>query len=907
MLGPIGVTLLGMVLWQATEAPDISGQWTSEEWGTVVLEAKQPGQYEGTFTGSDKDKPAYDITDIPVVTEGGFGTAPVLTESKTGTIQLKWSRVERRFNGTWRKGVNRSGKMSLRLVDNEIRGAWTTSKDAQKESDSPRLADLLWKRSMVTVPDGGTVLLGGPKSTSEAAKTPTELKVPGLEKPLELQNARSVVEAYVAAALAGRVEQAASLAKGTPAVRNQIESIPRQLNVQRLAIQSVYVNDPTKPVTALATSEAVKLSKPNPDGQRDGFLLLTLTMREGGWFVTDIDFESEECADRELKKFLEANPKSIGSPPLTDNGSSGSGIDWSGYARGPHALRIIERLKPAWSDTKFGIAFGVSHTTDQHKFNPGERVPLAMFVRNTGDATLKVSLTDDFYWNVVELQDARGVSIPVERVELQELNRVYSETLKPGEAFGFLHQGLGLHDGKPRPVPFSQRGHRLEETPPYWKVPVAGTYTLRQTKEITIEGLKDTATFRGPLTSGTVAFEVIEPPPATEKGSGHEKPLDRQNARAVGEALVAAGLSGRFHQAVSLGDQSKLLAEDWLEFRYELEGFFSQFNVQRLAIKSVYVNDPAKPTTALAISEEVKLFEKQPNGQRYGCLVLKLTMSKEGWSFTSVSLDSDQSADRELKKFLEANPKSISVPPQAASEAAKSATGLAETKSVDTQPDEKPVAKPDWVVAGKPAAKPPGANIVKVPDDQYVKSGFPVDELAGEGVKWNEVQNGLSLGFRITGDEWRILGKDVKVELWVRNPGDKDVRFQLNMRPDIGLRMKMKDANGKERESSIMPTDVPPFGEHRLLPPGQAFKVKELTISLLWPENDGSGIEGHYFLIDPGAYKFHCELELPGISATGEGGKQLTPAAGEWTGKLTTGKMNVMVVAPDAPAPTRRN
>ena len=75
--------------------------------------------------------------------------------------------------------------------------------------------------------------------------------------------------------------------------------------------------------------------------------------------------------------------------------------------------------------------------------------------------------------------------------------------------------------------------------------------------------------------------------------------------------------------------------------------------------------------------------------------------------------------------------------------------------------------------AGKPAAKPPGANIVKVPDDQYVKSGVPMDELAGEGVMWNDVQNGLSLGYRITGDEWHILGKDVKVELWVQNPATR--------------------------------------------------------------------------------------------------------------------------------------
>jgi biopolymer transport protein ExbD len=69
------------------------------------------------------------------------------------------------------------------------------------------------------------------------------------------------------------------------------------------------------------------------------------------------------------------------------------------------------------------------------------------------------------------------------------------------------------------------------------------------------------------------------------------------------------------------------------------------------------------------------------------------------------------------------------------------------------------------------------------------------------------------------------------------------------------------------------------------------------------PENDFSHAKGHFLGINPGAYNLQCELELPGFSATGEGGKQLTPAAGEWTGKLTTRGVNVEVIAPDAPAP----
>ncbi len=153
-------------------------------------------------------------------------------------------------------------------------------------------------------------------------------KVSEVEASLDRKNARSVVEAYIAAALAGRVDEAASLAKGTPAGRNQIESLPRQLNVQRLVINSVHMSDPAKPKTALALSEAVTLTRKQPNGQRDGCLGLTLTLSEEGWFVTDIDFESEESTEDELKRFIEGNPNAVRVPSLnadvlpgTDRGS----------------------------------------------------------------------------------------------------------------------------------------------------------------------------------------------------------------------------------------------------------------------------------------------------------------------------------------------------------------------------------------------------------------------------------------------------------------------------------------------------------------------------------------------------------------------------------------------------------
>ncbi len=114
------VSVLGMVFWQSAAPPDISGTWTGREWGEVVLEQTQPGHYAGTYTDTFGDNP--------------------------GTLQLKWSRIERRFNGTWREAEDRFGKISVRLVEDEIRGAWTTNRKSGINPGTPELADLSWVR-----------------------------------------------------------------------------------------------------------------------------------------------------------------------------------------------------------------------------------------------------------------------------------------------------------------------------------------------------------------------------------------------------------------------------------------------------------------------------------------------------------------------------------------------------------------------------------------------------------------------------------------------------------------------------------------------------------------------------------------------------------------------------------------
>lgn len=151
LLGMIGMSLLGMVLLQATEAPDIAGQWTGEEWGQVVLEPKKTGGYDGTYTDT-------------------FGKVK-------GKLQLKWSRTERRFNGTWQEGKDRFGRISVRLVDDEIRGAWTTNPQSNIHPGAPGLADLVWSRDRPNQ--------SAQKDKERRAMTPQETPSPETKKPGE--------------------------------------------------------------------------------------------------------------------------------------------------------------------------------------------------------------------------------------------------------------------------------------------------------------------------------------------------------------------------------------------------------------------------------------------------------------------------------------------------------------------------------------------------------------------------------------------------------------------------------------------------------------------------------------------------------------------------------------------------
>lgn len=141
LVAGLSAVVLGFCFWQGTAPPDIAGKWRSPEWGIVTLNHDEAGDYSGSYQQPGNAAP--------------------------GNVRLKWSRIERRFNGTWREGEERFGKLSIRLVDDEIRGAWTTSRQSRVNPGTPELADLLWVRApadkagqpVIKVPD--SMLLKG--------------------------------------------------------------------------------------------------------------------------------------------------------------------------------------------------------------------------------------------------------------------------------------------------------------------------------------------------------------------------------------------------------------------------------------------------------------------------------------------------------------------------------------------------------------------------------------------------------------------------------------------------------------------------------------------------------------------------------------------------------------------------
>ena len=115
MIATLGIGLSACSACKQPTPPDIAGKWQGEGWGQVVLTQTAPGQYTGTYTDT------------------------VAKEKEPGKIDLKWSRIERRFNGTWSEGETTvSAIFPFRLADQQILGG---ADDRRQVEDQPSHAE----------------------------------------------------------------------------------------------------------------------------------------------------------------------------------------------------------------------------------------------------------------------------------------------------------------------------------------------------------------------------------------------------------------------------------------------------------------------------------------------------------------------------------------------------------------------------------------------------------------------------------------------------------------------------------------------------------------------------------------------------------------------------------------------
>ena len=126
MIAALGVGLLGVFLLSGPTT-DIAGQWSGEEWGQVVLKKTNASEYTGTYSDTDTKHP--------------------------GEFQLRWSRIERQFTGTWREGDDRFGGISVSPVGNDLHVAYGADANCKDHPGTPRMKGMTWTRATTAVAD----------------------------------------------------------------------------------------------------------------------------------------------------------------------------------------------------------------------------------------------------------------------------------------------------------------------------------------------------------------------------------------------------------------------------------------------------------------------------------------------------------------------------------------------------------------------------------------------------------------------------------------------------------------------------------------------------------------------------------------------------------------------------------
>lgn len=186
--------------------------------------------------------------------------------------------------------------------DARIRREWLEIKEGKVDvggvkSQEIKLTDLKagWSVALeLTAVDGKLLIKGIMVSEAVALTGLFQGPLAQADDPKKERDARQTVEAYLAAVLAGKMEDTAALAipNQKPESKKRAEGLRELKGKKAIALEKVYASENSG--RAIALSEPIQLRTPNSDGEDKGRLVITLNKRGADWLVRDIDLRSED-------------------------------------------------------------------------------------------------------------------------------------------------------------------------------------------------------------------------------------------------------------------------------------------------------------------------------------------------------------------------------------------------------------------------------------------------------------------------------------------------------------------------------------------------------------------------------------------------------------------------------------
>jgi beta-lactamase regulating signal transducer with metallopeptidase domain len=168
-------------------------------------------------------------------------------------------------------------------------------------------------------------------------------------------------------------------------------------------------------------------------------------------------------------------------------------------------------------------------------------------------------------------------------------------------------------------------------------------------------------------------------------------------------------------------------------------------------------------------------------------------------------------------------------------------------------------------------------------------------------ILWGKPEKGLAAGLWLASPTIPNEGT-LDVEVYLQNQSKEPIRYEHCARLDVGLRVMLIDAGGREHWGQIVMNSTPVFGGKVQLAPGFVHREKTFTVQFSAQPGETVFGLGPFIKAEAGAYRFHCDLGVPGYEQGGATGEISTPAAGEWHGSLPV-EAALEITAEAKPAP----